>query len=523
MGNKKGAGSPRMAPARCRLVTALLLATAFAVTIPHVADNLWTRSVDFGGHYALVARIMEFGHAPATDDPSLGLWNGYPNLGHSVAAAIGKIVGSGLLGMQLTASIALTILWASIGLMFFSLTGRRLWIGCISAICILILNRLVVHLELYGNELLGNYFFAQLVAQAAALGTLALVLYMERANADPRLRYAVCGVAVPIIAQIHPLPAFEVLLILTLDILVSVAWPRTIPRRALLAVGLGVAAAALLLTVSSPAFAVIRKNSENNGVLDLRYTPAPEFLAIEATMILFVSVFLCREWVRAPTEQDRRELLTLRYWALLGASTAALCLLQYLTLRLGLGSDYAVKKYAFGLNTVLLLAFPLLAGQLGLVGRKPGEETLDRLTACSRYAIPALFVIVGLYAVLPAASSRLTTIQELLPIERFAMRYRQAEPGSISGKYDYAVGLFDAHPLVDFVISIGVLKAPQTRNVDDFYGGRLPSNSRRVGRIFTRQGSVPWDVPDCRQLATPDGFAILDGSCVLRSLMDTGE
>jgi hypothetical protein len=523
MQNQSRASTPWMSETRCRFVTVLLLMVACAVTIPYAANNLWTRSVDFGGHYALVARIMEYGHAPAVVDESLGLWNGYPDLGHRVAAALGGLLGSALVGMQFTASVALTIAWASIGLMFCTLPNRRFWLGNIGVLSLLVLNRLIIHLELYGNELVNNYFFAQIAAQAVALGIVALVLYMERAGVDRRLRYVFCGGAVPIIAQVHPLPAIEVLIILTLDVLADLARPTTARRTELAVLGLGIVAASLALTVSSPSFNVIRTNSTNNGVLDLRYTPTAEFIAVEAVLVLVVGGILFREWAGSRAAGHRRGLLALKYWALLGTSTAALCLVQFLMLRLGLGSDYAVKKYAFGLNTVLLLAIPLAVGRLGVAGASATKHTIGRVTSCVRHAIPVLFVIAGLYAVLPAASARLATIDELLPVERFAMRYRQTEPGSFSGEYDYAVGLFSAHPVVDYMISIGVLKTPQTRNVDDFYAGRLPSNPRRVGRIFTRQGSVPWDVPDCRELATPDGFVILNGSCVLRVVTATAD
>ncbi|MFH1185377.1 MAG: hypothetical protein V1755_10120 [Chloroflexota bacterium] len=495
----------------------VLLAGACTLVVILIRDSLWATSVDLGLHYALVVRIMDIGHAPTTVDASLGLMNGYPSLGHTLAAVLAKSLGSALAGMQLTAVVSLTFLWAGLGLMLGSLPRRQLLVLFVAVPSVLLLNRLLVHLELFGTELLGNFFFAQLVAQAAAIGSLALALYLERAQFASGIRYALLGASVPVIAQIHPLPALEILVVLIFQLALDSLSPRTGDRRRALALGLFIVCASVVMTVLSPGFTVIRRNSENDGLLELIHTPEPMGLAVESAIVIVISAILLAQWARLGREDAQRGSLIHKYWAFLGAAIAVLCLLQFIMLVLGFGSPYAVKKYAFGLNSVLLLDVPLLmAAFIRTPLADPRAARSTTLAALGGHAFPALFVLISVFAWVPATSTRMASVQEILPLERFAMKYRESDPGSISGKYDYAAGLFQGNRVVDFMISLGVLQAPQTRNVDDFLWGRPPTNPRRVGRLFTRLGFTPWDVSACRQLVTPDGFAILDASCVLR-------
>ena len=294
-------------------------------------------------------------------------------------------------------------------------------------------------------------------------------------------------------------------------------------RRRLPIVGLFAFVASLMLTVLSPTFIDVTRVSQNNGALNLLYTPDPPSLGIECGIVIACSAALLLRWTRMEPNEGRPASLILEYCALLGLAIAGLCLAQMLALQFGAGSPYAVKKYAYGLNTMLVLDLPLLlVSWPGLFSRPSAAWTEGRLASGFRSMFPALFVLGAVFSVMPAISTRIATIDAVIPIERFATKYRAANPGSESGQYDFAVGLPSGGGAVDFMITIGVLKTPQGRDVDDFIQGRLPSKPRQVGRLFTSVGAARWDIPACRQLVTPEGFAILDGPCVMQHLLGPG-
>lgn len=506
-----------------RGLAVLALLAACTLVVLYYWNSLWAASIDLGLHYAVTARIMEYGHAPTTVDPSLGIMNGYPSLAHTVAAILGEVLGSALAGLQLTSLISVVVLWSSLAVMLLALPWRRGWIAFIAVICLFLLNGSAVHLELFGNELLWNFFFPQLVGQAAAFLVIAAVLIMERIQVAPTIRCLTLGAAVPVLAQLHPLPALEVWGVLALQVAADFAVSKSGNRRAALVIGLGAAALSLAVTVLNPTFITVSRISQNNGVLNLRYTPTPADLGIECAVVIACSTALFVRWARLGAGDGQRSNLALKYFGLLGLTISGLCLLQVVMLAFGVGSLYAVKKYAYGLNTLLVLELPLLlASWPGILPAAFEAKPANWVTSSLSQAIPAVLVLASVFSIMPPTSTRIAALAEVLPIERFAMMYRNVTPGSDSGKFDYAAGLGTGDGAVEFMITIGVLKTPQGRNVDGILWGGLPPRPRLVGRVFTRVGSERWDIPACRQLVTPDGFAILDGTCVMQHLLGTG-
>jgi hypothetical protein len=293
--------------------------------------------------------------------------------------------------------------------------------------------------------------------------------------------------------------------------------PATEGRRPQLVFGLSVIAVSLAGTVLNPTFITFTRISQNNGVLDLLYTRTPASLALESVLVIAVSAAILVRWLRL-AGGDQRGFLILKYASFLGVTIAGLCLIQVVTLALGLGSFYAVKKYAYGMNTLLLIDIPLLAASHRYRAADPESPRGGRAAAFIQPCVTAAMVVAAIFTLMPAASTRMGSMQDILSLEGFAGTYRQTNPGSSSGKYDYAAGLFRPDPAVDYMITIGILKTPQDRNVDDIFGGRLPSRPRSVGRIFTSFGSPRWDIPACRVSATPEGYAILDGPCAMGAL-----
>jgi hypothetical protein len=377
-------------------------------------------------------------------------------------------------------------------------------------------------LELFGNELIVNYYYPQLVAQAGAIGGLAIALWLERTRLSPRVSYLVLAGLAPILAQFHSLPAVEVLAAGVLLVVVDAFATSGRNQRARLIFGASILLVSLVVTVRSPGFMTMMRLSENNGYLILRYIPDLPALAVECGLVLVLSAVLVWCWMRMEATEARLHALALKYVGVFGMAAACLCLLQVLALRLGYGSEYACRKYAFALSTSLLLDVPLLVAAFvpKLVTRFVGnqKEAAGFMATLLQRSFVGVFVLVACFSILPATPDRVAAVSDIVRAEGFALHNRRALGSDASSKYDYAIGITGQNTGYDYLITIGMLRTPRWGDAEDLLFGRPPSQPRKMGRIFTRLGSIPWDVATCRQLTTPDGFAILDGQCVLMQL-----
>lgn len=509
-----------------RWLSGLFLVATCAFLLSHFWDSLWTTSIDLAHHYALVARLSEHWNLPTSDDPSLEEMNVYPRYAHRLAAIVGTLVGSPLLGMQFVALASLAAVWSGLGFVLLSLPRRARWLllGILSVV--LLLNRLFVHLELFGNEIVANYFFPQLVSQGIATLLIALVLWLERARTASLMRYLILGCSVPLLQQFHLLPALELLAMLALLLALDVSDRRTEGRWRTFALGLLTILGSFLLTVLSSTFATMLHISENNGVLILNYTPNLMSLAIECVLASALSGLLIWQWMHWRAGEPRRDALALKYLGLLGFAVAGPCLLQIALFMLGYGSEYACKKYAFGLNTVLVLDLALLftlpISRLRGFFTSAEETSLGRAATVLQSLFPSLLVLLAFLTIFPSPSDKAISLTEVVAAERSVRAYDQANPPSSAAKYDYAIGLFPDLRILDYLISIGVLKAPRVDNADDMLNGYPPSKPRKISRIYTREGITAWDVPECRQAVLQGGIVVLDGACVLEKMNAAG-
>ena len=501
-----------------RLLSGLFLVAVCGFVVLHYVDSVWTVSIDLAHHYALVARLSQHWNLPSNDDPSLEEMNVYPRYSHRLAAIVGNLVGSTFKGMQVVGFISLAAVWSGLAILLLSLPrGTLLWCFLILAL-FLQANRLFIHLELFGTELVGNYFFPQVVAQGAAILLIALVLWLERAKIPPVVGYLLLASSVPLLQQFHLLPALEVLATLALLVVVNALVSRNDKPWMALSFGLFCVAASAVLTVINSTFRAMLGISENPGLLMLNYTPTVLSLTIECLLVAALSAFLIRRWVVWEPGSARRSVLALKYVGALGLATAGLCLLQVLLLKFGYGSEYACKKYAFGLNTLLVLdlLLQLLVPGTRLSALWSGSwQPPGALAPIFQGMFPGVLVLTACLAILPAPSARVISADEIVSVENFVKQYGDVPASGASTRYDYGIGLFKEDRVFDYLISIGLLKAPRPNDATDLLLGLPLTKPGRVGRIFTRQGSTPWDIQDCRLVSSAEGFVILDGQCVL--------
>jgi hypothetical protein len=509
---------------KARWFSGLFLIATCGFAVLHFLDSLWAPSIDLILHYAVVVRISQQWALP--EDRGLEQLSVFPRNAHRLAAIVGKLSGSPLIGLQSVALAALAATWSGIALLFFALPRRMRWTAFGALAVLLLANRFFLHLELFGNELVGNYFYPQLVTQAAALLLIALVLYLERAGVPTVVGYLILGISVPVLQHFHLLPALEVLATLAFLVLLNLIDAKRKDRWNDFVWGLPVILASLALTVLNPLFEAVRRQSENNGLLRLTYTSNLTALAIECLIVIALSAGLIWQWTRMDVGEARAHGLTLKYLGLFGLAAATLCLAQIALLNLGNGSPYACKKYAFALNTVVILDIPLLLMPLiaSIIRRLAGwrSAALDASVALIQPAFLGLFVFAGMFTVLPSPSARVITLSELVAAEHIVNAYEAAHPTDNPDKYDYAFGLFPVNNGYDYLITIGTLKVPRSENADDVLNGLPPGKPRKINRIFTREGSKPWDIPECRQQVLQDHIMVLDGACALAHIQESG-
>ncbi len=492
----------------------------------HFSDSLWTTSIDLAHHYALTARLSHGINLPIKDDPSLGEMNIYPRYSHRLAAIAGNLAGSPLAGMQVVAILALAAAWSGLGLVLLSFPGRAKWLVLGTLALLLLVNRAFVHLELFGDEIVGSYFFAQVVSQGILLSLIALVFWLERLGAASLIRYLVLGFSVPILEQFHLLPALEGLTLLGLLLAFDLLHGSMRSQRRTTVLGAVITLASASLTVFSSTFRNMMSIAENNGVLILRYTTSLTALVIEALVVSTLSMVLTWQFARWRVRAAEDKLIALKYIGILGLAIAVPCLLQAMLFRLGYGSGYACKKYAFGLNTLLVIDLALLlvlalpVGQKALRGRE--NEATGSLSRAFQPLLPGLFVLLAVLTVLPSPSSEVISVAKVVAAEKTIAAYEAANPPANPAKYDYAIDLFPNLRNFDYLISIGTLKAPRVDNADDMLNGHPPSKPKKISRVFTREGASTWDVPACRQAVLDGNIVVLDGACVLQNMSGTG-
>lgn len=480
----------------------------------HFINNLWTLSADLAHHDALVAHLMEYWRLPAGDELSLGEMNYYPPGSHIATAVMGTVLGSPVAGLQVVTLLSLLALWSGIAFALQSLPRRMsLAVGIVLAI-LLLGNHFLMKLELHGEEVITNFFFAQLVAQSIVIVLLAAVVRWDRQGIPRIFIYFLLAGGSWILVWIHLLPALELLGVLFLLIVVDGAEATRGQRARSILPGLACAIVTLALIVRHPGFRAMLAISEHDGTMRLRYTPDLERLGLLCAIVCALSGLALLKWRRDPGSRCQRRGLLLKYMGLYGISVASLCGTQiFLYAAFGLGSSYAAFKYAFGLNTLLLLQLALGPAVMlgpGRLDRGDKEVRLPGFFLGTMF--PGVLVFVAVFSVLPAGKTIATA--KLVRAERIATSYRQLLMARIAGKEDYAVGIRDIGATGDYLISVAALKAPRTANTRDLLLQKPFSKRDRIRYLVTSENSKPWDVPDCRRHLLDGSLVVVDAACV---------
>jgi hypothetical protein len=484
-------------------------------------DSMSSAGIDLADHNAVVNRLFDHWGMPITDD-LYSFYHSYPVFSHITAAVLALPLSSPLGGIQLLTLLSLVALWSGLALILQTLPYRmRALIGaCI--VLLLIFNRSILKLELHGSEVIGyTFFFPQFVGQAFAIVVISVTALFERDERDPTLGYLLLTAAIPIAEGFHLVPAAQLFGVLVLLIAIDFHLSPRQSRLRMLAVGASFIIASTIGIILHPNFRKmfhLGVDPSNPGGLPLLRTPNLSSLAVLSVVVGLLSALLLYTWAYSLSNAEvRRNGVAAKFVALYGLSNSGICLFQIFIRLFAIGSEYACLKYAFALNTTLLLALGLLVGFFfkprWLIASSFGNERF--IVGLFESAFVSLFLLAGVFSVLP--KEKIIDTADLATTERFAKTYMQTAFDNPPGKYNYAVGITPASAITDYFITWGALHAPPAGdpgNTEDVLQGRPFSQPSLVAHILTSRNSK-WDVPNCRTHFSSPSLVVLDGPCAI--------
>ncbi len=349
------------------------------------------RSVDVALHYIMVDYFSRSWHLPpAVDNPQAG----YAPLAYMLGGAIGRLVGQPFLGMSIASLIFIFFIYVFV---FLGLERKSLGATLMSyAGLFLAIAALHSTFALYGYEIVGNFFYPQAAGEAAFLASLFVLSSRERSTAEILL----VPLLVLLLGWLYPLGQIKVALgaLLLWAVKLGQDWyvTRRLDRRML-----GAFAALAVLFVAAiyfhPEFAYFRKLAEHNGATNQAI--GLKTIAIVAGLLLVASLGLLALAV------PRKLGLTRPFFiATAGLATVAAYSGQALLyFGFSLASEYAVRKHAYALMTLLAAALVALVVEaaervLPRLAARPLPALLGGGAAAMIAAFMTVFILMSHYA-----------------------------------------------------------------------------------------------------------------------------
>ena len=120
------------------------------------------------GHYSLAYWFAHHWTLPAADDLTWHIIADNPPAANIAAALVGHVVGSTFMGLYLAAAAAVVLVWCALAALLALLPAPRRWLALGGLTLLLAFNTSAgpLRLNVHGFEIVLNYFFAQIVAQA---------------------------------------------------------------------------------------------------------------------------------------------------------------------------------------------------------------------------------------------------------------------------------------------------------------------------------------------------------------------
>ena len=468
-------------------------------------------------HYTLISRISEDYTLESSDGP-FGMPNGggllYPRNSHTIAAIGSKLVGSSFLAMHMVTILSVSSIWLSI-LQIIQYIGNKMSvvaniiIGLVSLISIGVFDIRLIH----GFEVVGNFFYAQLVGVAFLFIILNVAVIIEhKRNAVESI--IIISVGSLFLEEFHLIPGLEMLGMVGMLIFLHLYYSKGgnqlhQPLRLLVAVTwLSVLS---FLFFRNNQFALMKMIANNNGSMTLSSLSYPYGLLLISLLNIFTSCWLLYLFI---INRNRYVYTAVKYLSVYGLVVSFIIIAQYCALKLGVGSDYSVKKYAFDLYSSLVINASVLFSLIAL-GRCGNNIT--RTTNIIKYPIYILTYCTMVFSALSLATEKTLDTSNVIKLEHDLIQIRDIYlPEAINGKDNIVYGSYNSGPsnVLDYLFSMVVTKTRKEdsipvllREIDFEDYSYILSN--KSNSLISRYAN------DCTY-KEKSGISILIGSCMAR-------
>jgi hypothetical protein len=322
------------------------LAHALAIALLFLAfgANVYSGSIDVAAHFQLVDFLMKNDVRDLAADPSMVAMANYPRGSHWLAAGVGFLTGAPFAAMWLICIAAVYLAYyamSRIALVSGGYFGLALFLG------IALLARFTAAMT--GYEILGNFFYSQLVATAVYFMLLAY-LVKSADPCTPEIAIAILAASVGLMF-FHALPTLNLLgtysIFLLIRFLFLAVDTKSIKhRQTAILVGFGLCA--LIIIAVHPSLRAMKTLSLNDGFL--AFGTSPLLLFTSSLVVAAGSLYrLVRLDVGSRNTAD-----TMLVSALIASTILVSAQLALFWLR-GDGSMYAIKKHFFFLVPLAVL------------------------------------------------------------------------------------------------------------------------------------------------------------------------
>ncbi|MDB5457308.1 MAG: hypothetical protein JWP92_2893 [Caulobacter sp.] len=479
---------------RSVLVATLAALWCLVLALALAWNRILSSSVDISYHLQVMEVVRHAWIIPPAGHEFMAEMILYPKLSHRLAA-LAALLGRGELNaLTLMGCLSAAIVW----LCLFD-QARRVSRGVLaSGLALAIANVFVTRASL-GGEIVGNFFYPQIVGEA--VGLLSLVAGAAVLNRSTRGFVAFAVAATLLCGCFHLVPTLK--LAGAFMALLGVAGLRTLIRERRLdwvsLLGLVAIPAAVVL---NPFFGRMRWMATNNGSVNFHAELSLHQLGAAGLLLLALSAWVLLADLLRPADPEgaraasRRAALLL---AALGAATAASLLAQYAALHfLHDGSVYAVRKHGFGVFSLLALVVPVWVGARGPAWLR-GPAGPASAVAAQTALMLCLFLRPSAFDV-AAANSLLRDVREV--------RLTRGLHGD-----QVLFSAAKAPPVVNYMATIAMLQAPHGGNVLALLTAGRPNRPGDVAHVVTLAGDA-YDKPGCRVGPPVGQVVVVSGPCI---------
>ena len=318
------------------------------------AGQIFLTSIDVAFHYVLIHEIEKFGFV-RPDVASLPLMTIYPRVSHWLAAVVGWIGGSDIVAMMLIITASIYITYVLVDQLLHGISGVAPSIAFAVIFFALSLTRAQV-----GWEIVGNFFYPQIVGNVLVFGTLCW-LASDRDRSSWHLAFFLLAIVIAA-TSVQPISAVHILGagLIYLTFLAFRKWlMRQLDIEAIFALIIVIIAGAIVLKFH-PTMSAMRLISNNNGALDFGFSDNWVGVLLPIAGLIGCTNLLVCFYGRG-----------VRIDAVVASALIAIvgiAVVQYAILRLvGEGSIYAVKKHIFMVVTLSAISLARLISNISVL------------------------------------------------------------------------------------------------------------------------------------------------------------